>query len=290
MADLPFEEVLKIVKKTGVAQIDDEAVYAIIKKTEEYIADCTREGIRLASHAGRITIKAEDLELAAAIAPINKPSDIQNILRGEYGDFPLYGFFLFSTFDQDIINFVNDHASWLQNSSGEDILLALFENPEKWGRGWKEYWKQKLGPGFDEKYAEWSVLLPEDRDLAYSIADLLGVGKNILPCIVFVKSFEDKQILCIPLIQNRDNFRFYFEDLFTVIQEVKMIPAEDRFIAFQKKWKMVWAKWILPEKIKTYTKAIQEWGSLIIETKNTILSIIEPITPFIAPIRGIISK
>ena len=221
--------------------------------------------------------------------PISGPEDVRKILGNEYGNFPLYGFFLFSTFDQDIINFLNEHASWLHNSSGEDILLALFENPEKWGRGWKEYWEKKIGPGFDDKIKEWSALLPEDRDLAYNIADLLGVEKNILPCIVFVKSFEDKQILCVPLIQNKDNFRFYFEDLFTVVQEIKKTPAEDQFTAFQKEWKVIWVKWILPEKIKTYTKAIQEWGSIIIETKNTILSIIEPITPFIAPIKEIIS-
>jgi len=222
--------------------------------------------------------------------PIRGPEDVRKVLGKEYGDFPLYGFFLFSTFDLDISNFLNEHASWLNNSSGEDILLALFENPEKWGRGWKEYWKSRLGPEFDKKYEEWSALLPEDRDLAYSIADLLGIEKNMLPCIVFVKSFADKEILCVPLIQNKDNYRFYFEDLFTVVQEIRRIPAEDRFTAFQKKWKIVWAKWILPEKIKTYTKAIQEWGSTIIETKNTILSIIEPVTPFIAPIKAIISK
>jgi hypothetical protein len=222
--------------------------------------------------------------------PIGSPQDVRKVLGKEFGEFPLYGFFLFSTFDQDIITFLQEHASWLHNSSGEDVLLAMFENPEKWGRGWKEYWKQKLGPEFDKKYAEWSLLLPEDRDLAYSIANQLGIEKNILPCIVFVKSVEDKQILCIPIIQNKDNYRFYFEDLFTVIQEVRNIAPEDRLVVFQKKWKMVWAKWILPEKIKTYATAIQEWGSMIITTKNTILSIIEPVTPFIAPLKEIIAK
>ena len=223
-------------------------------------------------------------------APIPHPSKIGDILGKEYGDFPFYGFFLFSTMDQDMINFLTEHASWLHNSSGEDILLLLFENPDKWGPRWKSYWKEKLGSKFDVKYAEWTTLLPEDRDLAYSICDLLGVGKNTLPCIVIVQSLEAKQILCVPIIQNKDNYRFYLEDLFEIIRNVKTIPTEDQFSVFQTKWKIMWTKWILPEKVKTYSSALKDWGSIIIDTKNTIISIIEPITPFIASIKTIISK
>jgi hypothetical protein len=224
------------------------------------------------------------------LVPIARTSDLKNFFLQEYGDFPLYGFFLFSTMDEDIIQFLIQHASWLHNISGEDILLAVFENPEKWGARWKDYWQLKLGPRFDEKYAEWSTILESDRDLSYSIADLMGVGKNNIPCIVFAKSLKEKQILCIPLTQNKDNYRDYFEDIFTVIQDVKKIPTEDQFTVFQKKWKSVWVKWILPEKIKKYNNVIQDWGSEILETKTTIMSIVEPITPFIAPIKAAISK
>lgn len=261
-------------------------VYLVIAKT--YENEGNYDKYQESARKSYEILKAGDVELFTI--PIRGPEDVREILSKGYGEFPLYGFFLFSTFDQDIIAFLQDHASWLHNSSGEDVLLAAFENPEKWGRGWKEYWKQKLGPEFDTKYAEWSLLLPEDRDLAYSIANLLGIEKNILPCIVFVKSFEDNQILCVPVIQNKDNYRYYFEDLFTVIQEVRKIPSEERLVVFQKKYKKVWVKWILPEKIKTYAGAIQEWGSIIINTKNTIVSILEPVTPFIAPLKEIISK
>lgn len=225
-----------------------------------------------------------------ALFPIGGDEDIKKILGEEYGEFPLYGFFLFSSFDQNLITFINEHAAWLHNSSGNDVLLSLFENPEKWGQRWKEYWQKKLGSEFDEKNREWSAILPEDRDLGYNLADQFGIEKNLLPCIVFVNSYKDKQILCVPIIENKENYRFYFEDLFTVVQNVKQIPAEHRFPAFQKKWKKLWIKWILPEKIKGFSEAVKEWGSLIIDTKNTIIAIIEPVTPFLTSIKNTLSK
>jgi histone H3/H4 len=291
MADLPYDAVLKIVKKNCADQIDDAAVYAIIRKTEEYIAIWTREGVRLASHAGRKTIKAEDLQLATAVAPIVKPSDIQNILRGEYGDFPLYGIFLYSSLDKDISDFVSSEGSWIHSISGNDCLLMLFENPENWKTLWKGYWQEKLGSKFDEKMDEWRTLLPEHRDLVYSVADNLNIRKNTLPCIVFINSFHESQILCVPIIDNKDRYKKYFEDLFDLISSIKDKPPEERFDEFQKKWKSLWGLWgkyILPQKIRAFNAFLQEWGSLIIETKTTIINIIEPITPLIVPIRGII--
>lgn len=229
-------------------------------------------------------------QIAAYSVPIAGNKDIEKIFGKEYGEFPLYAFFLYSSFDQDIIQFTNDHASWLNQLSGESCLVAMFENPDKWGQRWKEYWQNQLGDGFQEKYDEWSKILPEDRDLTYNLADLFDIRKNLIPCIVFVKSFEEKQILCVPIVTNKDNFRYYFEDLFTVTQYVQHVPQEYRFDAFQKKWKILWVKWILPEKIKDFNDAVKEWGSLIIETKNTIIGIIEPVTPLLTPIKGILAK
>ena len=40
-------------------------------------------------------------------APITGSKDVTKVLGKEYGDFPFYGFFLYSTMDTDLINFLN---------------------------------------------------------------------------------------------------------------------------------------------------------------------------------------
>ena len=64
MADLPLAAVARIAKKNGAARVGKDAATALLIKTEAYIANLTEEANRLAKHAGRKTIKAEDIELA----------------------------------------------------------------------------------------------------------------------------------------------------------------------------------------------------------------------------------
>jgi len=59
---------------------------------------------------------------------------------------------------------------------------------------------------------------------------------------------------------------------------------------WRKKWSSKgWVKWILPEKIKDTLKSIQEWGSIIVETKESVEDILNPITILARPIKDIIS-
>ena len=46
-------------------RVGSDAAVAVIALTEDYIARLAREANRLAMHAGRKTIKEEDVELAA---------------------------------------------------------------------------------------------------------------------------------------------------------------------------------------------------------------------------------
>lgn len=224
------------------------------------------------------------------LIPIEPSEDINKIFGKEYGEYPFYGFFLYSSFDQYIIDFVSENAPFLQKASGDSVLLSVFENPKNWGLRWKQYWQEKLGPEFEEKFAQWSTILPEDRDFVYDLADVLGIDNNLIPCIIFVKSFQDNQILCVPIIRNKDDLQAYFVALFQITKEVKNIPVEYQFTAFQKKWNHIKRTWIYPEKLKDYLEKINKWGALIIETKNTLLNIFEPVTPFISPIKNILSK
>ena len=64
MADLPIAAVVRIAKQNGAERVGSDAAQAMVMKTEKYIAKLVKEANKLALHAGRKTIKEEDIELA----------------------------------------------------------------------------------------------------------------------------------------------------------------------------------------------------------------------------------
>ena len=65
MADLPIAAVVRIAKKSGAERVGSDAAAALVAKSEDYIANLIKEANRLAKHAGRKTIKEEDVALGA---------------------------------------------------------------------------------------------------------------------------------------------------------------------------------------------------------------------------------
>jgi histone H3/H4 len=65
MADLPIAAVVRIAKKNGAERVGSDAAEALVVKAEKYIAQLTKEANKLAEHAGRKTIKKEDVDLAS---------------------------------------------------------------------------------------------------------------------------------------------------------------------------------------------------------------------------------
>ena len=65
MADLPIAAVIRIAKKSGAERVGSDAAAAMVAMAENYIANLTKEANKLAMHAGRKTLKEEDIELAA---------------------------------------------------------------------------------------------------------------------------------------------------------------------------------------------------------------------------------
>ena len=65
MADLPTAAVIRIAKANGAERVGSDAAEILVKKAEEYIGQLTREANKLAAHAGRKTLKEEDIEMAA---------------------------------------------------------------------------------------------------------------------------------------------------------------------------------------------------------------------------------
>ena len=64
VADLPIAAIVRIAKKNGAERVGHDGAVALVKSAEEYIAQLTKEASRLAMHAGRKTIKEEDIYLA----------------------------------------------------------------------------------------------------------------------------------------------------------------------------------------------------------------------------------
>ncbi len=64
MADLPIAAVVRIAKQNGAERVGSDAAQAMVVMTEQYIAKLVKEANKLALHAGRKTIKEEDIELA----------------------------------------------------------------------------------------------------------------------------------------------------------------------------------------------------------------------------------
>lgn len=65
MTELPIAPVKRILKNSGAARISDEAAVELANVLEEVGEDIAVRAAKLAKHAGRKTIKAEDVELAA---------------------------------------------------------------------------------------------------------------------------------------------------------------------------------------------------------------------------------
>jgi len=54
----------KLIRKAGADRVSEDASKALAKILEEEAIDIAREAVTLAEHAGRKTVKKEDVELA----------------------------------------------------------------------------------------------------------------------------------------------------------------------------------------------------------------------------------
>lgn len=63
---LPLAPVERIIRKAGASRVSEDAGVELAKVLEDYGLEVSREAITLAKHAGRTTVKEEDIRLAVA--------------------------------------------------------------------------------------------------------------------------------------------------------------------------------------------------------------------------------
>ncbi|MFH1054896.1 MAG: histone family protein [Candidatus Altiarchaeota archaeon] len=64
MAELPVAPLVRILKKANIDRVSDDAAEALRDVLEEYAMTVAERAAKLAKHAGRVTVKAEDIRLA----------------------------------------------------------------------------------------------------------------------------------------------------------------------------------------------------------------------------------
>ncbi|MBD3261218.1 MAG: histone [Candidatus Altiarchaeales archaeon] len=65
MSDIPLAPMERILRKSGVERVSEDACMALRDLLEQKALEVGFKASKLARHAGRVTVKAEDIKLAS---------------------------------------------------------------------------------------------------------------------------------------------------------------------------------------------------------------------------------
>ncbi|WP_456396290.1 archaeal histone HpkA [Thermococcus sp.] len=64
MAELPIAPIDRLIRKAGAERVSEEAAKVLAEYLEEYAIELAKKSTEYARHAGRKTVKADDIKLA----------------------------------------------------------------------------------------------------------------------------------------------------------------------------------------------------------------------------------